>query len=304
MRALTDEYLAKNPDVSVKYDSVGSGAGNDRFLGGDGQPVDFAISEAPPSDAELSSVAGGGRLVPVTAGSIVIAYNRTGLPDHIRLSRDAYVDIFLGEIVFWDHEKIETLNPDVDLPHVPITVVTRSDSSGTTFAFTSHLQAASEKWRKSGIGAAKYVEWPRSGGDGRGNEDQAGAIRQTPGALGYVQFGIAERAKLGMAILENAAGNFIEPTAESFLATLNANEMPPDFRLTIPDPVGQDSYPLVTLAWALVPAKLEESGRNPQAIEFLEWCITDGQRFAADLGYAELPEGLRNRFASALREIR
>jgi phosphate transport system substrate-binding protein len=312
MRAWIGEYEKAHPEVSIKpYASIGSGAGNKRFLGVEDEPVDFAVSEAPPSAEELAAVPGGGIVVPVTAGSIVIAYNRTltGLPNGIRLSRDVYFDIFLGDIVYWDDERIRGIpgNEGISFPHTPIIVVTRADKSGTTYAFTSHLWAASPKWREKfgeeSRGKAKFIDWPRSGGDGRGNEDQAGAIKRTEGGLGYLQYGIAKHIELGMAVLENAAGNYIEPTAESFLLTLAESEMPADFRLSIPDPQGLNSYPMVTLAWALVPRELAPSGRNPQAIDFLKWCLKEGQGHADELGYAELPEELCQQFISALDAI-
>jgi phosphate transport system substrate-binding protein len=306
MRAWIEDFTGENPEIGLTYEAVGSGEGNRRFLAENDERVDFAATEAPPASDELEATRGGGFAVPITAGSIVIAYNQahTGLPNNLRLSREVYADIFLGDIYYWDHEKIQALNQDFELPHVPIIVVTRSDKSGTTFAFTSHLQAASKKWRERGLGAAKYIEWPRSGGDGRGNEDQAGAIKRTAGAIGYVQYGIAKRASLGMAVLENAAGKFVEPTAESFLVTLRENELPDDMRLTMPDPKGTDSYPLVTLAWALVPSDSAASQRNPEAIRFLKWCLEDGQQHAPDLGYAELPSEVTTQCLTALNEIR
>lgn len=277
-------YQIEFSDQAVVYESVGSGEGTKRFLD---ETVDFGASDAALTDEQIDSVDRGALLIPMTAGSIAIAYNRTGLPDGLRLSRDVYVDIFLGKIKYWNDKRIKELNPEANLPLQHIVVVQRSDSSGTTFAFTSHLAEASQQW-KEGPGVGKFIEWPTSGGVGRGNDGQAGAIKMTPGAIGYIQYGIAKYAGLGMAALENKAGNYIQPTGESGLKTLTNTPLPENLRAFFPDPEGEESYPIVTLTWMLVYQKYDDPQKADAVKQFLTWCLSEGQQYNESLGYLRL----------------
>ncbi|MGO9108879.1 MAG: phosphate ABC transporter substrate-binding protein PstS [Thermoguttaceae bacterium] len=229
-----EQYHKEHPNVVVDYDVVGSGEGTKRFLAG---TVDFGASDAALTDEEIASVNREAVLVPVTAGSIVLAYCAEGMPPQLRLSRSVYADIFLGKITHWNNDRIADINPGVTLPNESIQVVARNDSSGTTFAFTNHLAAISEEWRKV-HGVGKTVDWPSHVARENGNEGVAGRISLYAGTIGYVEYGIAKRAGLGMAWLENEAGNYIKPTGTSGLETLIETKMPANLRLFMPDPDG------------------------------------------------------------------
>src|ERR1019366_5911968 len=194
------EYYRKHPAVRVNYQAIGSGAGIRQFNEG---LLVFGASDA----FEKPKVAGGGYLIPMTAGGIAICYNLPDGPTELNLSRDVYVDIFLGKITEWSDPAIAKDNPNVQLPSIPITVARRSDGSGTTFAFTNHLNAVGKSWRREngGPGKGKSILWP-TGLGGRGNSGVAAIIQQTPGAIGYLEFGFAELAHISMAHLQNKAG--------------------------------------------------------------------------------------------------
>ena len=220
------EYNKLHPDVRINYQGIGSGAGIKQFTDG---LTDFGASDAAMSDAEIAAVKTGGVvLLPMTAGSIVISYNLPGVTESIKLPRDVYPAIFLGEITKWNDPKIAAANPGVTLPDMPITVAYRADGSGTTFNFTNHLSAISADFKTS-PGAGKQVKFPVGVG-GKGNDGVAALIKQTPGTIGYVEYGYAMGAKLAMATLQNQAGKYVAPTAESGSAALGAVDMPANLR--------------------------------------------------------------------------
>ncbi len=279
-----EQYHEQNPHVVVDYDIVGSGEGTKRFLAG---AVDFGASDAALSDEEMASVKRGAVLIPVTAGTIVLAYSREGMPPHLRLSRSVYADIFLGKITRWDDERIAAVNPGVTLPKSEIQVVVRQDSSGTTFAFTKHLSAISEEWRK-GPGEGKSLGWPAHVSRTNGNEGVAGRIARGIGMIGYVHYGTAQRAGLGMAWVENKAGNYIKPTGTSGLETLLQTKLPANLRVFMPDPDGQDSYPIVTYSWLLLYRKYDDPKKLEALKELVRWCLDEGQQDSESLGYLRL----------------
>jgi phosphate transport system substrate-binding protein len=292
------EYYRANPDVQVSYQAIGSGAGVRQFTE---QLGDFGASDAAMSDAEIAGVKRGVLLLPMTAGSIVLAYNVPGVSEPLKLSRDAYVRIFLGEITSWDHEAIGKTNPGVQLPALEITVVRRADGSGTTFAFTNHLSAISSAW-KNGPGTGKSVVWPHGIG-GRGNAGVTALIQQTPGSIGYLEFGYAELAKLPMAVLENQSGQFIAPSAASGKAALVGATIPADLRIFIPDPHGKDAYPIITYTWMLCYKKYADADKSRTLKSVLRYCLTDGQTIAGELGYIPLPEGVATSVLAAVEQI-
>src|SRR5271163_3710444 len=216
------EYNQMHPDVEINYQALGSGAGIKQFQQG---LVDFGASDAAMTDTEIASVKNGVVLLPMTAGSIVLTYNLPGVTE-LKLSRDAYVGIFLGKITQWNDPAIAKANPGVQLPDTRITVVSRSDGSGTTFVFTSHLSAISPAW-KSGPGAGKTVNFP-VGVAGKGNPGVTALIKQTPGAIGYVEFGYAKQTKMPMAELENKSGKFVKADLQSGKDALATVQLPPD----------------------------------------------------------------------------
>jgi phosphate transport system substrate-binding protein len=296
-----EEYQKLHPDVQLSYDAVGSGEGTKRFLA---NSVDFAASDAALSDEEMAVVGRGAQLVPVVAGSIVLAYNLDGLGGELKLTRDVYVDIFLGQITTWNDPRITAINPGLNLPGSNIAIVVRQDSSGTTYAFTNHLSAISEAWRNRGPGVGRVIDWPGSAMVAPGNEGVAGRIKQSKGSLGYVEYGIAKRAGLSMAWLENQAGQFIQPHGGSGLATLINVEMPENLRIFFPDPKGPDSYPIVTYSWLLLYKKYDDTQKVAALKQFMTWCLTEGQAFNETLGYVRLAPHVVSRATAAVASLR
>ena len=216
------DYSTAHPDVRINYQGIGSGAGIKQFTGG---LTDFGASDAAMSDKEIAAVTQGGVvLLPMTAGSIVLSYNVPGLTAPIMLPREVYPAIFLGKITKWNDPKIVAANPGVTMPDLPITVAYRADGSGTTFNFTSHLAAISPDFKAS-PGAGKQVKFPVGVG-GKGNDGVAALIKQTPGTIGYVEYGYAQHSNLPMATLQNAAGKYVAPSADSGSAALAQVDLP------------------------------------------------------------------------------
>jgi phosphate transport system substrate-binding protein len=296
-----EEYHKRRPDVMVSYDAVGSGEGVKEFIAG---RVDFGASDAAMSDAQIAEVARGVQLVPAVAGSIVLAYNLEGLGGDLRLTRDVYVDIFLGKIKSWDDLRIKRINPELNLPKSDIALVVRQDSSGTTYAFTNHLSAISDEWRDRGPGVGTLIDWPGNAMAARGNEGVAGRIKISKGSIGYVEYGMARRSGLSMAGLENKAGQFIEPHGGSGLATLLNTPLPENLRVFFPDPEGQDSYPIVTYSWLLLYKRYDDAPKLATLKEFVKWCLTAGQEYNESLGFVRLPPQIIARAVGALDSIR
>ena len=296
-----EEYQKRRPEVMITYDSIGSGEGIKEFIGG---RVDFGASDAAMSDAQIAEVARGVQLVPAVAGSIVLAYNLEGLGGDLKLSREVYVDIFLGKIKSWDDLRIKRLNPELNLPKSDIALVVRQDGSGTTYAFTNHLSAISDEWRDRGPGVGTLIDWPGPPMAARGNEGVAGRIKISKGSIGYVEYGIARRGGLAMAWLENKAGQFIEPHGGSGLATLLNVPLPENLRVFFPDPDGQDSYPIVTYSWLLLYRQYDDAQKLGALKQFVRWCLTTGQEFNESLGFVRLPPQITARAVEALDTVR
>jgi phosphate transport system substrate-binding protein len=248
----------------------------------------------------------------MTAGSIVLAYNLEGVSQPLRLSRKAYLGIFLHRIRRWDHPDIKSANPGLDLPSTPITVVRRAEGSGTTYAFTNHLNAVGkaigEKWTP---GVSKASDnWPGRTVGGRGNDGVAALIQQIPGSIGYLEYGYAKLAELPAAVLENRSGAHVAPTPESSLAALTIPKdfkMPEQFRIWIPDPPGKDAYPIVTYTWLLCYKDYRNYSRDSRFAETLKkvlrYCLTEGQKVSAELGYIPLPREVAEPVLKAVEQI-
>jgi phosphate transport system substrate-binding protein len=300
-----EQYHAAHPDRIVSYDAVGSGEGIRRFLGrdlGGDERVDFGASDAAISADEQAAAPDGALLVPATAGSVVIAYNLPGVAADLRLSREAYAGIFLGEITNWNDRRIAKANPGVRLPDLSIVTVVRQDGSGTTFAFTRHLDAVSDAWRRQ-YGAATLVDWPGSAMRASGNEGVAARITQSNGSIGYVGGEFARRAGLRAAVLENRAGSFVAPEAISAAAALAELHLPDDMRAYLPDPSGSGSYPIVTLTWILLHRTYDDPRKAAFLQDLFRWCLTDGQRYANELGYVPLPDEIARRSLQQLDRL-
>jgi len=291
------DFGAQNANVRVNYQATGSGAGVKAFTAGQ---TDFGASDAAMTDAEIKEAKDNVLLFPVTAGSIVLAYNLPGVAE-LKLSREAYVGIFLGDIKTWNDPKIKASNPGAKLPATTISPVHRSDGSGTSFVFTQHLSAINEKWKK-GPGTGTSVEWP-GGVAGKKNDGVAALIAQTPGAIGYIEYGFAVTSKQPMASLENKAGKFIVPTLASAASALKGVELPADLRAWVTDPVGDDVYPIVTYTWILAKKKYDDQAKANAVKQMLKWCLSDGQKVSESLQYVALPDTIAARVTKAVDDI-
>ena len=287
------ELSSQYPMLQVNYQSVGSGAGVEQFTQG---TVDFGASDVAMKDEEIAEVDRGVLMLPMTAGSIVLAYNLDGI-EELKLPRDVYVDILLGEITNWNDPAIAAANEGVELPDQPITVIHRSDGSGTTGVFTKHLSAISPEWEEQ-VGEGKTVEWP-TGVGAKGNEGVTAQIQQTDGAIGYVEYGYAKNNDLNFAALENQSGNFVTPSDESASKTLEAVTLPENLRAFIADPEGEESYPIVTYTWLLAYKDYPDPETAKSLEATIEYMLTEGQEIAPELGYVKLPPNVREKVAEA-----
>jgi phosphate transport system substrate-binding protein len=294
------EYNKLHPDVRINYQSVGSGQGIKSFTDG---LTDFGASDAAMSDTEIAAVKEGGvLLLPMTAGSIVLSYNLPGVSEPIKLPRSVYPAIFLGDIKRWNDPKIAAANPGVNLPDMPINVAYRADGSGTTYNFTNHLAAISPDF-KTKVGSGKQVKFPVGVG-GKGNEGVAALIKQTPGTIGYVEFGYAQQIKLPMATLENQAGKFVAATPESGSMALGQVQLPENLRAFVTDPAGDGSYPIVTFTWWLVHSQYSKPGVADAIKALATWCLTDGQKFSPELGYLPMPANVVAKVQASVSQIK
>jgi len=280
-------FSAKQKSVTVDYQAKGSGAGIQDFIN---HTVDFAASDAAMTDAEMAKVAGGVQLLPMTAGEIVLGYNLPGNPKGLKLPRDVYAGIFLGTITKWSDPKLKAANPGVNLPDTDITVVRRADASGTTFVFTQHLSAISEAWKK-GPGYGTTVNWPKSDKfvASPKNDGVTATIKQTPGAIGYIEFAFAKFSKVDMALLQNKAGEYVAPGGPGGAEALASVKLPDDLRAWITDPEGAKSYPIATYTWMLFYRDNKDPKKAAALREMVDYCLTEGQKMSEQMGYIPLP---------------
>jgi len=295
-------FSGQHPEVVIDYKDVGSGEGIRRFMAGS---VDFAASDAAMSDEQIGQVAAGVRLVPATAGMVVLAYNLPGAGGDLRLSRDVYSDIFAGRIVKWNDARLRATNPGLPLPDRTIVLVARQDASGTTFALTNHLSAVSTDWRDRGPGTGTLVDWSGRAMLARGNEGVAARVRISEGALGYMEYGFARRLGLPMARLQNKAGRYVVPSETNGQAALanGVGQMPSNLRLFLPDPAGDDSYPIVSFSWLLLYDRVSDARKNAALKRFVAWGLDEGQARGRDLGYIPLPIEVAARARAAVERL-
>jgi len=298
-------YQQTHPQAVITYDAVGSGEGVRRFIGrnvGDDEKVDFGASDAALQDSQIAEVADGVVMLPVTAGGVVLAYNLPGISQDLKLSRRAYAGIFLGEIKDWSDPLIAATNPGVKLPKLTIVTVVRQDASGTTFAFTKHLDAISEKWR-SQYGASTLVDWPGNAMRAKGNEGVAGLLSHSVGSVGYVGYEFAHRYGLQIAQLENKNGQFVKPEEETLRTALASAQMPENMRIYVPDPAAPGAYPIATFTWILLRKNYGDPAKARAIRDVFTWCLSDGQQYALDLGYVPLPPEVLEKAMAALQSI-
>jgi len=298
-------YHHSHPNVVVSYAVVGSGEGVRRFIGqnvDEKDRVDFGASDSAMSDGQIAQVSQGVVMIPITAGGIVLAYNIPGYQGELRLSREAYAGIFLGEIKNWNDPRIARTNAGAKLPDLTITTVVRQDSSGTTFAFTKHLDAISLQFRGH-YGPATFINWPGNAMRAPGNEGVAARIQQSAGSIGYIEYGFSRQLDLPIATLENRDGKFVKPTEPAFVAGLASAELPENLRAFVPDPVGPNSYPIVTYSWVLLRSNNGDAAKAAMLRDLFRWCLQDGQQYSSGLGYIELPAGVAVKSLAALSSV-
>jgi len=293
-----DEYAKVDPSVRFNYQSIGSGGGQKQILA---QTVDFGASDGPMSDDNLGKAQGKILHIPTVAGAVVLTYN---LPENpaLKLDADTIAGIFLGQVKKWNDPKLTALNPGTKLPDQEIVVVHRSDGSGTTFIFTDYLSKVSSEWKEK-VGNNTSVNWP-AGIGGKGNEGVSGQVKQTPGAIGYVELIYATQNKMPYAEVKNSAGQFVKPTIDSVTAAMATANIPDDFRFSMTNAPGKDAYPICGATWLLVYEQQKDATKGKKLVEFLKWAAKDGEKMATDLQYAPLPDSLQQRVLKRIDEIK
>lgn len=292
---------AQSTGVKINYQSIGSGGGIRQLSE---QTVDFGASDGPMSDTELAAAKGGPVLhFPTVMGAVVITYNVPGLARPLNLSGDVIADIFGGKITKWNDVQIVAQNRGVTLPNSDILVVHRSDGSGTTYIFSDYLTSVSPSWSSS-LGKGKEIKWPVGLG-GKGNEGVAGQVKQTPGSIGYVELAYAKQNSLPYANVRNAAGRFITPSIASVTAAAASMKLPKntDYRVSIANAPGRDSYPISSMTWLLVYQNQTDKAKGEKLVNFLKWAYKNGEKSAAALDYAPLPSSMVAQLQSRLKTI-
>ena len=294
-----DAYTRVDPEVRFNYQSIGSGGGIKQISS---RTVDFGATDGPMTDEQLKQAPGELLHIPTVLGADVVTYNLPGSPK-LRFTPDIIADIFLGKITKWNDARLTAANPGVGLPDQPIVVVHRSDGSGTTYIWVDYLSKVSAEWQQK-VGKGTSVNWPVGLG-GKGNEGVAGQVKNTPGALGYVELAYAATNKLPVGLVRNAAGKFIEPTIESTTAAAAgaARNMPADFRVSLTNPPGDDAYPIASFTWLLVYREQPDQAKGRAIVNFLWWMSHEGQKSAADLLYAPLPPQVVKQIEARIKEI-
>jgi len=295
---------AATTGVRINYQSIGSGGGIRQLSE---RTIDFGASDSPMTDAELAKAKGGPILhVPTVIGAVAVTYNVADLQAPLNLTGDVLADIFLGKITKWNDPRLAALNPGAKLPARDVLVVHRSDGSGTTYIFTDYLTAVSPAWA-SGPGKGKEIQWPVGLG-GKGNEGVAGQVKQTPGAIGYVELAYAKQNRLAVAAVRNSAGSFVTPSVESATAAAAgiAERLGPstDYRVSIVNAPGANAYPISSFTWILVYENQPDSVKGRKIVDFLRWALTTGERDAAALDYAPLPAAMTAQLERRLASIK
>ena len=298
------EYSREHAGLTIDYASIGSGGGIQQFLA---KTIDFGASDVPLNAGEMraAQTANGNVVqVPVALGGVVIAYNVAGAPAHVRLTAGVLVDIFLGKVTNWNAPAIARSNAGTRFPNLPIVVVHRADGSGTTYILTDYLARISAQWR-TGAGVAKSVNWPAAASIGaKGNEGVAGQIRNTPGAIGYIELTYALENNISYAAVQNTAREFVLPslTTVRAAAAQKPNVSPEDF--SIVNQPGKDSYPISGYSWAMLWQRQADAGKARELVNLFRWLVTNGQKLAGRIHYVPLPPSVQKQAERALQTIR
>jgi len=272
--------------LKVNYQSVGSGAGISQLTN---KTVDFGASDAPMNGKQDSALSAPAVHIPVTAGAVVLSYNLPDVKTAIKLTPSVLADIFLGKITTWNDSRLTAINKGTSLPATAILIVHRSDGSGTSNIFTTYLSKVSEEWNTK-VGKGSAVNWPVGLG-GKGNEGVAGLVKQTPGAIGYIELAYAIQNAMPYADVQNKAGKFIAPSTASVTVAANI-PIPADSKVSLTNTDAADGYPISGFSWVLVYKEQSYNSRSQakatNLIKLLSWMIHDGQKFSTPLNYAPL----------------
>ncbi len=275
----------KEYGVKVNYQAIGSGGGIRQLIN---KTVDFGGSDAIMSDKELAEASAPILHIPTCAGAVVVTYNLSGTPQ-LRFTPDVIADIFLGKIGKWNDRRISEINPGVKLPDLNVTVVHRSDGSGTTFIFSDYLSKVSRDWKEK-VGAGTSLNWP-AGLGGKGNPGVAGLVQQTPGSIGYVELIYASQNKMPYGMVKNKKGNFVMATIASTSKAADTN-LPDDMKVSLTDTDAPEGYPISGFTWILVYKDQNYGDRTEEkakeVVKLLWWMTHEGQKYAEPLEYAPL----------------
>ncbi|MEO7189432.1 MAG: phosphate ABC transporter substrate-binding protein PstS [Vicinamibacterales bacterium] len=295
------EYNKLHPAVEINYQSQGSGFGIRQLTS---QTIFFGATDGPMTNDQLLAAPGRILHFPTVLGADVPVYNLPGVTAQLKFTGPILADIFLGKITKWNDPAIVKVNPGVALPGTSIAVAHRSDGSGTTYIWVDYLSKVSPEWKKR-VGVATAVNWPVGLG-GAGNEGVAGLVKQTPGAIGYVELVYALQNKISYGTVQNSAGEFVQANVQSVTAAAAeaAKAMPADFRVSITNPPGKDAYPISSFTWLLFYENPKDKTQAKTMVEFLRWALADGQKFAAELGYAPLPASVVQLELEAIKKIK
>src|SRR6266498_2538263 len=300
MQKWLSEYGKLHPNVKIDYQSIGSGGGIKQIQA---QTVDFGASDAAMKDEDLKAAPGEIIHIPVVLGAVVVTYNLPSVIQPLRFSPEVIADIFLGKVKKWNDAKIKADNPGVNLPAADITVVHRSDGSGTSAVFTDYLSKVSPEWKEK-VGAGTSPNWPVGIG-GKGNEGVTGQVKQTPNTIGYVELAYAVQNKLPVALIKNRSGEFVESSFDAVTAAAaeSVATTPEDLRVSITDAAGKTAYPISSYTYILVDKEQKDPGKGKALVDFLWWGTHDGEKFARDLNYAPLPQEIVQRAEAKINSI-
>ncbi len=295
------EYNRLHPDIQVNYQSIGSGGGIRQLTN---RTVFFGATDSPMTKDQLLAAAGKILHFPAVLGAVVPIYYLAGVDAELKFTGPLLANIFLGKVTKWNDPAIAGMNPGVRLPSTDITVVHRSDGSGTTYIWVDYLAKISPDWKKT-VGVATSVNWP-AGVGAKGNEGVAGLAKQTPGAIGYVELIYALQNKIAFGSVQNAAGEFVRASLESVTRAAAATKgaMPSDFRVSITNAPGAGVYPVSSFTWLLFYENPKDKRAARIMTDFMRWALKDGQKYCAELGYAPLPEEVVAMEMEALKRIR
>jgi phosphate transport system substrate-binding protein len=300
-----DEFHKKFPTLQFNYQSIGSGGGIQQVTQG---TVDFGATDGPMNEMQLKDFAdkhGGSGILhfPTVMGADVPAYKIAGVSQGLNFTPEALAGIFLGKITKWNDPELMKANPGVKLPANDIVVVHRSDGSGTTYVWVDYLSKISKEWETK-VGRGTSVNWPVGLG-GKGNEGVAGQLEQQPNSIGYIELIYAVQNKISYGKVKNASGAFVEASLASVTAAAAgaANQMPDDFRVSITNAQGKDSYPISSFTWLLIPEKVSDATKKKAIKDFLAWMLADGQKMTEALAYAPLPKAVVAKEQKAIAKI-